>query len=263
MSDTILAAWITGGLQASSAITAIIAAWIALNSWRRHALGNRQVALAEECLQAVWNVDEKISDARLLLPPGDIDNNRSDTTARDYYVQRHRRALDAMRECYKAVKALKKLFMLSELYLGEFPRIEFQGTIREFQKAPYSIQREYEEIVGQLLVALMEVSPETIGVAALSEKETDDFTKSANLFFGFTYEYETDEYSARLKLARQTFERHILNVLRRRSFRERVVGRLDHWVSDRYWRKFTPVTINKHWNWNSAPRDVPAVKQEE
>jgi hypothetical protein len=245
VNETIKAAWISGSLQASSAIAAIIAAWIALSSWRRHALGTRQIELAEECLQAVWTLDEEIADARRLLFPGDIETIKGDAKIRDYYVQNYQKAFAAVRECLAKQKALRKLFMLSELYLGVFPRVEFSGTTRFFGKMPYTIYGEYEEIISQLLSDLFKVSPNTIVCNDISAEWKETFDKSANLFHGFMYEYEEDEYSIRLRLTKNTFERHIKNVLRRRGMFERMLGRLENWISDRYHRQFRPATINK------------------
>jgi hypothetical protein len=73
----------------------------------------------------------------------------------------------------------------------------------------------------------------------------DEFDKSANLFYGFMYEYEEDEFSIRLRLTRTTFERHIRKVLRRRTISGRILDRITDLITDRLRRKFKPATVNK------------------
>jgi hypothetical protein len=110
---------------------------------------------------------------------------------------------------------------------------------------PYTIQEEYEEVLSQLLVELNRTSPAVIEQGGQSTTFKDEFDKSANLFYGFMYEYEEDEFSIRLRLIRTTFERHITKVLRRRTISGRIRDRITDSITDQIRSKFTPATVNK------------------
>ena len=259
LTDPIKAALITGCFQLIMASATLIAALLAIGAWRRQALGTRQVGLAEECVQAVWALDERIRVARRILPPESL-SSLSDVSASSRYKEVHGRAMNAMRECLIASQKLEQLCRLSEVYLGDFPLTSFAGTTRLFPRSLYKPQAEYVEIVTLLLMDLDRVSPNRLEESRATPKGQDAFEKSSHMFSGFMYEYEKDEYSARLELAKRTFERHIKDILRRRGMVERVVSRFYMWIGDRFDRKFKPVTLNKFRNWRAVRNEPEATK---
>jgi hypothetical protein len=245
MTDAIRAALISGSVQIVTSLLTMTVALLALNSWRRNALGARQIELAEQCLQAVWELDEEIAATRRLLFPGDFERIKAEPEFLKRHTESYQRAYVAMRECLLKATALKKQLMLAEIYLGELPRTKFRGTTRFFNKMPYTIQDEYEEVLSQLLLALNRTSPAVIEQGGQSTTVKEEFDKSANLFYGFMHEYEEDEFSIRLRLTRTTFERHIRTVLRRRTISDRILDRITDSITDRLRRKFKPATVNK------------------
>lgn len=245
MSDLIRAALITGSVQVIIGSLTMSVAISALNSWRRNALGTRQLELAEQCLQAVWRLDEHIKAARFLLIPGNLDEIKSNDRVRQIHTQSHERALAAMRACYVEFKELKNLLMLSEVYLGEFPKTRMPHTARFIKRMSYTTEQDYDEIIGQLLVCLMNISPDWLENIEVNESNIKEFDKSAEMFYGFAYEYEEDDYSVRLRVSRTAFERHVSRILRRRRLSHRFWEKLGNTVSDHYRNKFKPVTINQ------------------
>jgi len=135
---------------------------------------------------------------------------------------------------------------LAELYLGELPKTKFKGSTRFFKKFCYNAQDEYMEICSQLFSSLIQTSPITIKQSTQSNASKDIFDKHMNLFHGFMYEYEEDEFSIRLRLTKKTFERHIRKVLRRRTISGRIIDRIKYAITDLSDRQFKPSTINKH-----------------
>lgn len=245
MNDTIQAALITASTQVLIGLFTMSVAVSALNSWRRNALGTRQLELAEQCLQAVWRLDEHIKAARSFLPPSSLAEIKSNDRARQVHMQLHEKALAATRACSVELGELKKLLMLSEIYLGEFPKTWMPNTARFFQKMSYTIEQDYDEIIGQLFVCLVHIAPEDLENVEINEKNTEEFDRSAEMFFGFMYEYEEDDYSVRLRASRTAFERHVSKILKRRRITNRFWGKLGNVVSDRYHAKFKPVMVNK------------------
>lgn len=245
MTDAIRAALISGSVQIVTSLLTMTVALLALSSWRRNALGGRQIELAEQCLQAVWELDEEIAATRRLLVPNDIERIKAEPKFLKSYTENYERAYAAIRECLLKATALKKHLMLAEIYLGELPRTKFGGTTRIFNKVPYSIQDEYEEVLSQLLLALNQASPTGIEQIGQSTTAKGEFDKSVNLFYGFMYEYEEDEFSIRLRLTRTTFERHIRKVLRRRTISGRILDRITDSITDQALGKFKPATVNK------------------
>ena len=109
----------------------------------------------------------------------------------------------------------------------------------------YSLYQEYDEVLPQLLMHLMNVSPESLVHIELTSKSIDDFDKSANMFYGFMYEYEEDDFSVRLNVSRIAFERHIKRILKRQGLQDRFLDWMSHQAQDRYRNRFKPVTTNK------------------
>jgi len=216
LGDPIKAAIITGSIQAISASATIFATWVAFRSWRRSTLGSRQIELAEECLLLLWGLDAAFKAARQHLVPIDIEEFEANARYNAFYKERHAKAWEGMKECKRLLDDLKNKFLIAEFYLGNFPHIRFSGETR-FYKMSYPIVGEYDELVGQLCVCLFNTSPQAV-LETLSNKASQaEIEKSANLFYGFIYEYEEDEYSVRLKITRRTFERYIRVRLRQTS----------------------------------------------
>lgn len=259
MSDTIIAAFISGSIQALSASAAIFAAWVAFRSWRRQTLGNRQLALAEECLLLIWKIDASIKDARQTLFPVDLQAYSSNSRYKDIYEAQHKAAYEKIRGCLGMVNDLKHALLIAEIYMGELPRVKFNGETRFF-KMGYKIDMEYDELIGGFPLFLRDVAPEAAANSGMDEKARDKIIKSADLYYGFAYEYEEDEYSVRLRLARQTFERYAKKFLRQRSFLGRAGGKIDDLISDTLHRKFKPTTINKHPYHEKLSEQIEAVK---
>ena len=247
LSDPIKAALITGSIQAISAIVTIFAAWAAFRSWRRTTLGNRQIELAEECLLMLWDLDSAINAARKSLIPLDFDAFKINPTYSVSYGERHNKAFEAIRECNKKLTELKDKFLIAEFYLGEFPSIKFEGQTRFF-KMDYPIVSEYDEVLTQLVVCLFDTSPQAVTENLTAKTDRSKIEKSTNLFYGFAYEYEEDEFSIRLKITRRTFERHLKKRLRQTSILTRAEEKITEAAMDRYRAKFKPATINKHPN---------------
>lgn len=245
MSDAIRAALITSSVQLTTGFLTLLVALAALNSWRRNTLGIRQIQLAEECLQAVWALDKDIKAARLLLAPMSVTEIKSNARIKKIYAKTHSEAWQAMGLCAKKVQELTRLFMLAEFYLGDFPKTKLPRTARFFNKIPYTLPEEYKEIVGQLCACLMNMSPEWIESTEVTQSYIEDFEQRANMFFGFIYEYEEDDYSVRLRISRILFERYMRSVLRRQNLVQRLSGKLWNLVEDGFSRRFKPVTKNK------------------
>lgn len=247
MSDAIRAALITGGVQLTTGLLTLLVALLALNSWRRNALGARQIQLAEECLQSVWKLDAEIKAARMLLFPGSLKEIKcsDNQLIKENYNKNHYNASIAMHSCIKNLKDLNHQLMLAEFYLGSLPKIKIPHAARFFGKMPYSLYQEYDEVIPSLLVCLMRTSPETIDSVEVTQESIDEFDKSANLFYGFMYEYEEDDYSVRLKVSRIAFERHIKRILKRQGLFDRILEKVSHLIEDNINSRFKPVTLNK------------------
>lgn len=253
MSDAIRAAFISGGIQLTTGLLTLVVAVSALNSWRRNALGARQIQLAEECLQSVWKLDAKIKSARSALAPGNIEElkNSDNPKIRENYNVKYRRALFEINDCRASLKNLNQQLMLAEFYLGDLPKTRLLHTARFFEKIPYSLYQEYDEIIPGLLICLEDISIDKIDNVELTQKYIKNFNKQANIFYGFLYEYEGDDYSVRLRISRVVFERHIKRVLKRQGLFDRLLEKVIYSAEDNYWYRFKPVTFNKfpHRKW--------------
>jgi len=240
VTDAIWAAIITGGAQLIAGAFAILAAWIALSSWRRNALGSRQIQLAEECLQSLWRLDDQIKSARLLLMPHTLDEARR---FREAYEQSRADAIQAIANCRESANDFKEKVKLAEVYLGAFPRTRLPDTSRRLGIS-YSVYEDFIEVVENLSSALRwKLSLKYVRDGELSLEAQEEFGRSANLYSGFFYEYEEDDYSFRLRISRISSEQHLSSILRRRSRYERSLGinRLEMRLA----KKYKPVMVNK------------------
>ena len=216
LSDPIKAAMITGSIQAVSATATIIAAWVGFRSWRRNTLGNRQIELAEECLLLLWTFDNIIKTARQILIPVSPEEFLHNQKYKAIYVENHKKAWERIRESSQALEMFKNKFLIAQFYLGIFPHVKFDGETRLF-RVDYPIAFEYDEIFGAFCTLLMETSPQAVEEALSKSSDWGKLEKSSNLFYGLASDYEEDEYSIRLRLTKQIFERHIKKRLRQTS----------------------------------------------
>lgn len=193
----------------------------------------------------LWSLDAAFKAVRQCLLPVDIEEFESNKKYCAVYGERHAKAWEEIKECKRLLDELKNKFLIAEFYLGSFPPVRFNGETRFF-KMSYPIVGEYDELLGQLCVCLFDTSPQTI-VESLSNKNGQaKIERSANLFYGFMYEYEEDEYSVRLKLTKRTFERHIKARLRQTSILAKAGDKMLESAMDYQAAKFKPATINKH-----------------
>ena len=245
LADPIKAAMITSSVQLISASATIFAAWVAFRAWRRSTLGNRQIELAEECLLLLWEFDATVKSTRQMLVPVDFEEFESNERYKVVYSKCHKKAWDGIRECGRTLGKLRDKFLIAEFYLGDFPRVSFKGETRFF-RGNYTIILEYDEIFGQFCSFLLEMTPQAVAEVLSQKSDRTKVENSANLFYGFSSDYEEDEYSARLKLTKQTFERHIKRRLRQTSIFTRTGETFSNTISDIHNKRVTPTTINKH-----------------
>ena len=254
MTDQIKAAFISGGFQIISAIIAILVAALTFNAWRRSTLGNKKIELAEKCLLDVWKLDKKIKETRMLAMPLPVADSNSELPPA--YLERRKnlveQAFNDLQECKKILEEFRENFLLAEFYLGALPGITFNGETRFAKKVHYSVPQEYDEIIRQLRVCLLDSNPDLFPFWS-SDSSLEKMKKQAHLFNGFMYEYEEDEYSVRLRRVKKFLERSMRDVVQPKGLMKGAALTIRDALSDRYDNKFKPVVINKYADWKSSP----------
>jgi len=245
LSEPVKAALISGGIQLLSVCVATVAAWAGVQSWKRSTLGNRQIELVEENLLIVWKLDERIKAARMLLPPIDLEKFEGDGSYHRIYTERYESARARLKEAQETFEQLKRSLLLAEFYLGSLPRVRSSGETRFFAM-DYKIVDEYDEVINLLFSNLFTISSSWATGPKLEPEAKKDFASAMEMFYGFMYEYEKDDYSFRLENARRTFERHVRGWLCDRSLSTRTSERLNDAMLDRLEGKFKPTTTNKY-----------------
>lgn len=239
--DSVKAALVTGSVQVVTGSLTAFVAWYALSSWRRNALGSRQIQLAEECLQLLWTLDDEVKAARKVMVPQALTEA---TRFKDSYEQNRLKALDMIRSCFNSAKRFDEKVRLAEVYLGKFPSLKLPNTARTF-RIPYSTSSEYLEVLERLISLVswkLDLSEYSKDVP--NDAEIEEFSDSINMFSGFIYEYEEDDYSFRLRLSKMAFEHHISSILRRNTRYERIYRT----ASFRFAKKFKPTMKSRYKN---------------
>jgi len=254
MTDPIKAAFISGGFQIFSAIIAILVAALAFNAWRRSTLGNKKIELAEKCLLDVWKLDKKIKETRMLVVPDLTNISEMKPEYLEYRKKRVDQAMNGIKESEDILEEFREKFLLAEFYLGTLPGIAFNGETRFAKKVRYSVPQEYDEIISQLRLCLVESNPDFFPSWAFGSSP-EKAKKQAHLFFGFMYEYEEDEYSARLRRAKKFLERSMRDVVQTKGLMRGAALKIHYALTDWYDDKFKPVVINKHADWTYSPPD--------
>ncbi|MBC9178440.1 hypothetical protein [Pseudoroseomonas ludipueritiae] len=243
MDPTIQAAIYGGAVQGLATVGAAI---FALRAWRHNTLGTRQVQLAEECLTLLWELDKSIKEARMAFPSGfSGQSNREIGPA--YYISRAPFYQDAnikFQNVRNNFRSFREKFILSEFYIGRMPLVSFKGESRWF-KMDYSIVDEYDELIGQLGLYLDEGLPDFLKTRTATPAEADKIARSNNLYFGFMYEYEEDEYTKRLNNVKNVCARRIRSILRKRTFFGSFIDFAGDKITDYLDSRFKPTMTRK------------------
>jgi hypothetical protein len=227
--------WLSGVIQGAPLLTAL-AALLALHAWKANILGARTVDLAEQCLTLCWKIEEEIEIARRpvregFLLPRRYQNDTSENIER--HATCYKFSDEKLYSILSITEEFSKTFRLMEFYSGR----RFLPTKKMMKSFSFSLPKEIESIVGSLRVALWKAGAEIHPDPA----DAHDFFRYRgdwrDVFVGYSNDHGEDEFTTRIREARQFLERRLRPLLRRRSLLERYIDFSWDFFEDRYHAK--------------------------